>query len=1383
MNKQSYLLGPQAIDGAISYLEEPPTSVVALPVHTRIQELPFEELSWQDFERLCLRLVRLEQNVEHVQPYGVHGEKQDGIDIYARPAGGGRYSTYQCKKVVNFGAAKIASAVQAFLNGDWAAKSARFVLCTSESMSPAACADEIERQSALLRSSDITFIVWDRRVLSDLLRQQAGIVDDFFGYSWMRAFCGEEVAARLNAQDATHKVKPEKAQAALAAYRTRLARELELVSYRGIAGTGIEGRVVELPMSDVYVHPLLLTERHQARFSERERDLLSQLSDPDVNDETRALLEVEHARLAAERWKAAPLESFRNWNNQGWLSWVQSRTAQQYFSWEPLTIEDALSGSSQCVVLGPPGSGKSTLSRWLAWRCAQSSGGASDMHIHWPAVQQDTEGIATSEDRVSVEMPILVSLAAFAEALETTSGLSLHEFLKQHLNSFNGADLVGADLVAAFERCFSAGTCWIILDGMDEIGRSEERTTIVKRIESFLQSCGDNRCLITSRPHGYNRITGRVTHFYLEHFVPQQVALFVVNWHIALNKWQNPGDPHPEKAVEEANQLLQEIQDNPNVAALVTNPLLLIIAALIHRERKHLPERRVELYDAIVSTLIETWNNWRSSARYNTGGASLSLQQMRRVLGKIALWARREKPTGVMPRGELKRQLTSALESLGQIDNDVESTVDSYLNAAVEQAGLLEERVPGVFAFWHPTFEEFLSAREIATPTAKAVERILPLRHDPRWREVILLAVGCIGVLHDDSETATELVRAIADAEPDATEPLIHRHLRLAAACLRDNPHLNRALAQNILTRLAQVVSHQPFEPMSDDFRDTANALARLVPDDGLVAALEEMSAVSLTRGEPRTAAFQLLANAAATNEHAENLCHQGLQLPKSEPIQSLRRDAMARFYAAIGMARAGEINTSVLVFLVACNQGIEHITNVVELLDLSSESNNISPTKRRRRFALIREVLHGNDANTLQTLDPHEQNSEEAPCITGRLCAALILLFARETSSDIWEVVQEALRPEHDDNGAVFDAAQVALIFEGSDTDEVLANQTAAIQALRRWLTHAVPERRVHTAKVLLTFVEGWEEQSRKNPAPDWFLIERNAKDEFEAVYKHDRNELRSECFACLVSCLHVSNLDTRLIAADALIDRNHLDPVMQAITLWTQDKESETPAFFAQSLIVRLAEYNKQGQDFVLSWLRGEDDWMRTLACGAFMGNPRYQAEALEGKIRCLSSPHDEVRSAMAGSLAMLAYIEKKSLAPEVEQALRSCLGSSYGDASRNAAAALYWFEERDENVISHLSEYLFTEKIGERFDTLNAYRDMGLEQDVVEQFLEALEKNDEPTRRACDHVRDGVPLTNEDAEQFLKLVRHHPDEDHTRYAYRRFFVDWLCWNLEAK
>lgn len=68
----------------------PPVTVI-----TQLQSLPFGGLRWDDFERPCLRLARSDHEVEDGRRYGIPGQDQYGIDLFARRAGTGGYTVYQ----------------------------------------------------------------------------------------------------------------------------------------------------------------------------------------------------------------------------------------------------------------------------------------------------------------------------------------------------------------------------------------------------------------------------------------------------------------------------------------------------------------------------------------------------------------------------------------------------------------------------------------------------------------------------------------------------------------------------------------------------------------------------------------------------------------------------------------------------------------------------------------------------------------------------------------------------------------------------------------------------------------------------------------------------------------------------------------------------------------------------------------------------------------------------------------------------------------------------------------------------------------------------------------------------------------------------------------
>jgi hypothetical protein len=160
------------------------------PVTSAQQELPFDRLSPQRFERLCLALVRREGALEHVQQYGVSGQGQDGIDVYSR-APDGTYVAYQCKRWQTMRPSEIRKAVTVFLDGAWAGRCAQFVLCTSADLRRTELADAIEEQAERLRSRGIRLVVWDADHLSLLLKDAPDLVREFFGPEWEARFIPE----------------------------------------------------------------------------------------------------------------------------------------------------------------------------------------------------------------------------------------------------------------------------------------------------------------------------------------------------------------------------------------------------------------------------------------------------------------------------------------------------------------------------------------------------------------------------------------------------------------------------------------------------------------------------------------------------------------------------------------------------------------------------------------------------------------------------------------------------------------------------------------------------------------------------------------------------------------------------------------------------------------------------------------------------------------------------------------------------------------------------------------------------------------------------------------------------------------------------------------
>jgi hypothetical protein len=175
-------------------LELPDTDTIRPPVDTLEQILPFGELTWQNFERLCLRLAGTDGDIEYYRLYGTEGQDQGGIDIYMRRRSTAKYAAWQSKRRKSLGPSDIGSAVARFLSDEWATKSDLFFLCVQAKLRSTDSTDKIEECAAQLHQKNIEFLLLDGEKLSEDLKGFPQIVYDFFGLAWVERFCGTESA-------------------------------------------------------------------------------------------------------------------------------------------------------------------------------------------------------------------------------------------------------------------------------------------------------------------------------------------------------------------------------------------------------------------------------------------------------------------------------------------------------------------------------------------------------------------------------------------------------------------------------------------------------------------------------------------------------------------------------------------------------------------------------------------------------------------------------------------------------------------------------------------------------------------------------------------------------------------------------------------------------------------------------------------------------------------------------------------------------------------------------------------------------------------------------------------------------------------------------------
>lgn len=477
-----------------------------------------------------------------------------------------------------------------------------------------------------------------------------------------------------------------------------------------------------------------------------------------------------------------------NWQQQ---MEVEPGTIQQHSGrvTKRQTISEILARDAACVILGEPGAGKTTILRYVALAFA--------------------EGKAERRLRLKRQrLPILVPLASYEAALRSDDSMSLSVYLSWYYEQEHGLK----DISSLFEYYLSRGEAIVLLDGLDEVVTQEVRTLIARRAKTFMDvaTSPGNQVVVTSRVVGYREapLPGHLPHYTVLRFNRAEIEQFAKRWCQAYEIWLANEDSEEvrHRGLAQSRQLVEAIHSHPGVESLAANPLLLTILALIHRQEKKLPHRRVELYEVYARTLIERWGRARSLSGRTISGSTLDYHRIVKVVAPLALWMHRERASGTARRTEVVRQITLVLEKMGYEPEDADIEAERLLDDMRRYSGLLVERGRDAYGFMHLTFQEYFAARAIAM--MRLAERLKVIRenlHDPRWREVILLTAGQIGSVDLREEEVSELVRGILTANSWGNQ-YAHHDTFLAASCMADDVGLDVALTRDIIDALGKLL-------------------------------------------------------------------------------------------------------------------------------------------------------------------------------------------------------------------------------------------------------------------------------------------------------------------------------------------------------------------------------------------------------------------------------------------------------------------------------------------------------------------------------------------------------------------------------------------------
>lgn len=445
--------------------------------------------------------------------------------------------------------------------------------------------------------------------------------------------------------------------------------------------------------------------------------------------------------------------------------------------------EDALSRFARIIVLGDPGAGKTTMLRYLAFRAAREELGPG------------------------VALPVYVELRDFIDSGD------------QDLLAYAAADMQRRygfpDAQPYLEQEFGNSHAVMLLDGLDEVlgGESAEAADaayrkVTSEADRLATRYPGLSIAVTCRKAGWRGGLPQFQTLEVLDFDWPEIKTFIGNWFTA----------NPVKAM----GLQDALAANLRMQTLAANPLLLSLIAIVYERELELPERRAELYNRCIEVLLKDWDAHREIKRFSR----FTTDRKRDLLEEVA-WHFHGAGRRYFPEDELLEIIRAFLPTIEILDPEAPELI---LKEIVAQYGLLKEQARGWYGFLHLTLQEYFAAYAANERGPGAIAKVVSLRHDPWWEEVILLLAGRMS---DASPLLLGILgRALNALEPPANEPLaadddlFQGDLLLSGHCLASRPRLRAQwLRERIVREVYEQLLSSPYELT---YRRAARILAEI---------------------------------------------------------------------------------------------------------------------------------------------------------------------------------------------------------------------------------------------------------------------------------------------------------------------------------------------------------------------------------------------------------------------------------------------------------------------------------------------------------------------------------------------------------------------------
>lgn len=242
-----------------------------------------------------------------------------------------------------------------------------------------------------------------------------------------------------------------------------------------------------------------------------------------------------------------------------------------------IPLQEALLAHRKLLVVGDPGSGKTTFLKRVAFQLCNEYAAGGPLPARIEAAVLCTYIARQQEQKLGpadAASPDWIPLFLGSQCDEKNRGL-------------------GADYFRARLR---AGGCYVLIDGLDEAPDEIQRERLARLIREAAAAFGGCRFVVTSRPEGKIPIAG-FEEALIGDLEPEAIKAFLAK----LAKQLYPTDETRERLFRE--DLEAAVNGRREIRKMTRNPVMLTALAVLQHNNVKLPEKRVDLYGSILEWL------------------------------------------------------------------------------------------------------------------------------------------------------------------------------------------------------------------------------------------------------------------------------------------------------------------------------------------------------------------------------------------------------------------------------------------------------------------------------------------------------------------------------------------------------------------------------------------------------------------------------------------------------------------------------------------------------------------------------------------------------------------------------------------------------------